>query len=85
MKTDIQPVAFWNDAATQLEVSNAQIRVLGGGGTAFVYWRMSNAEGTPLRDGHVTLQGAEYDAWGNDDSYLLTFVTTALGLVPVTP
>lgn len=29
------------------------------------------------------LEGAEYEAWGNNDSYIIEYVMTKLGLTPV--
>jgi len=40
-----------------------------------------NADGHPVKDETVTIEGSEYAAWGNSDEYLTNFVMQKFGFV----
>lgn len=89
----IQPVSTGIPAkiADKLRVSNVQINTVGTNGSADVRWQLYNDAGSVL-EGSNTLAGAEYDAWGQDDEYLLTWLAThavlnltIVEIVPVDP
>ena len=42
--------------------------------------RYLNADGNLLDNKSVKISGAEYNAWGDDDSYITNLVLTKLGL-----
>ena len=50
--------------------SSAKIRV-----------NLFNSQGNRVDIRYVTLAGDDYTNWGNDDQYILTFITIALGFV----
>lgn len=50
---------------------------------ASLEWSLRNEDGTVLLSGLVGLAGAEYSAWGEDDTYLFTKVAEKLNLVVV--
>ena len=39
-----------------------------------------DSNGTPLDHKTIKMEGADYDAWGNDDNYVTTYALTKLGL-----
>ena len=41
--------------------------------------------GTPLQVRQVSISGADYAAWGNNDSYIETYICNALGLTALNP
>lgn len=43
-----------------------------------------DSAGTPLQVKEVCISGDDYQAWGNDDSYVENYICNALGLTPLT-
>lgn len=49
--------------------------------SAIIQYGITNDKETmPLSIGSLTMQGADYDAWGNDDNYVIEWVCNQLGL-----
>ena len=44
-----------------------------------------DSEGTPLQVTQVSISGEAYAAWGNNDSYIESYICNALGLTPLNP
>jgi len=80
MKVQIQPVAVFPDTATQLELVGVNIRRLSTNGYALVAWQLKDANDQPLKSGTVDVSGAEYQAWNDDEPYLLDLTLAKLGL-----
>ena len=83
MYATIQPISTGWPAKTadKLRVSNVAITTIGLEGKANVQWQLYSDAGS-VAEGSCELAGAAYDAWGTDDSYLLTWLAepTQLGL-----
>jgi hypothetical protein len=93
MYATIQPVSTGWPAKTadKLRVSNVQITTIGLDGKANVQWQLYSDAGS-VAEGSCELAGAAYDAWGEDDSYLLTWLAepaqlglTIIEIVPDAP
>lgn len=85
MYAKIQPVsAGWPTVSCDvLRVDAVFVNRIGLEGSADVRWSLIGA--TTGATGANTLKGAEYDAWGNDDAYLLEWLAepAQLGLTIV--
>jgi len=77
MHATIQPVSVgWPTfQATVLRVTVVLVNRIGLDGSADVRWSLSSEQGGSF-EGANTLQGLAYDAWGNDDEYLLRWLAT---------
>jgi hypothetical protein len=86
MHATIQPVSVgWPTfQATVLRVTVVLVNRIGLDGSADVRWSLSSEQGGSF-EGANTLAGAAYDAWGNDDEYLLRWLAepAQLGLTIV--
>ena len=86
MYAKIQPVSVgWPVVSCDcLRVDAVFVNRIGFEGTADVRWTLYSSDGIGAT-GANTLKGAEYDAWGNDDAYLLTWLAepAQLGLTIV--
>ena len=80
LDTKINPVSVFPDTAVSLRVIGAQVRKPGTGGQAIVAWQLLTEKGETVKSGGLPMVGKDYDAWGEDDSYLSTFVLSKLGL-----
>ena len=81
MHATIQPVSVgWPSfQATVLRVTVVLVNRIGLDGSADVRWSLSSEQGGSF-EGANTLQGLAYDAWGNNDAYLLEWLAGVLGL-----
>lgn len=81
MYAKIQPVSVGYPVkqADKLRVSNVVVNKLGDNGAAVLRWQMYNDQGS-VTENSSELTGDAYVAWGADDSYLLTWLGTTLGL-----
>ncbi len=79
MHAKIEPIFVGLPAksATVLRISQVVVNSIGPTSSAVICWAVSD-EGAA--NGFITLAGAAYDAWGTDDSYLLTYTAATLGL-----
>jgi len=84
MHATIQPVSVgWPTfQATVLRVTVVLVNRIGYAGSADVRWSLSSDQGGSF-EGANTLQGLAYDAWGNNDAYLLEWLAGVLGLTIV--
>jgi hypothetical protein len=80
MKSQIQPVTFWQETATQFEIELVQIRSLGEEGSAIVAWNLKNDSDKVLKSGTTILSGSDYSDWGSDDSYIVSKTAEILQL-----
>jgi hypothetical protein len=80
MKLQIQPIAFWQETATQFEIELVQIRNFGEGGSAIVVWNLLNDSNVNLKSGNLIIKDADYSAWGSDDAYLISKVAEILNI-----
>ena len=83
MQTNIEPVSVFPHKATKLVIAAVQVRQLGEGGQAFAAWQLFTADDKQVQSGGVEINGAEYTAWGEDDTYILNLVVSKLGLTAV--
>ena len=83
MQTKIIPVQMFPYSANILKVPAVQVRQLGEGGQAIASWQLFTEDNNQVQSGGVEISGAEYSAWGDDDSYILNLVVSKLGLTAV--
>jgi hypothetical protein len=83
MQTNIEPVSVFPHTATKLVIAAVQVRQLGEGGQAFAAWQLFTADDKQVQSGGVEINGSEYTAWGEDDTYILNLVVSKLGLTAV--
>lgn len=62
-----KPISETIDVVT-LEVTG-NVTVLNQSGS--VYWCKKTASGSIVEEGRFDFSGEEYDAWGNDDNYIM--------------
>lgn len=48
---------------------------------AIFYYSLNDADGNKITDGNVTMDGADYQAWGGSNDYAWNWAAKALGLV----
>ena len=80
MYAKIQPVQVFPSTATVLWINNVTVQP---GTSASYQWWLQNTERANLTTGTITLAGAAYAAWGEDDEYLYTYTAGVLGLTIV--
>lgn len=85
MKSQIAPVIFWQEEATEFEIELVQIRSFGESGSAIVAWNLQNNFGNILKSGTTILSGSDYSLWGSDDSYIVSKTAEILGLTLIVP
>jgi len=74
---NITPVPLLNKTATQLNIQAVIVRL---NNAADVTWQLLDANGAQLLTGVAVIGGAEYTAWGTDDSYIPAQVAAQLGV-----
>jgi len=47
------------------------------------YVILKDENNQPLTVSNITIEGADYDAWGNDDNYIKNYLCNALNLTPI--
>jgi hypothetical protein len=83
----IQPVLIWsngsNSQATQLSLSiiNDNLST-----SATLYYQLLSEDGTQLAQGNLTIEGEEYQSWGevsdvNNEAYVIAATKLSLTLV----
>lgn len=80
MYAKIQPVNYRTGQAKCLVIRNTSVHL---GNRAIVEWSLMGDQETDRRDyesGNNQLVGDEYAAWGDDDSYIYTWLAASLGL-----
>jgi len=77
ISVNIVDVTLEAPVATNIEIDIMEI-VLNSHVTAVV--RFLNSNGNLLKNEIVKIEGAEYAAWGNDDSYIIDLVISKLNL-----
>lgn len=80
MYAKIQPVIYRTGQAKCLVVRNTSVQL---GSRAVVEWSLMGDQTTDRRDyesGGNQLTGDEYTTWGQDDTYIYTWLATALNL-----
>jgi hypothetical protein len=80
MNSRIKPVTIFPDVAVSLEIMSAQINNFGVEGSANLIWTLNSENGVALKHGIITLAGADYQLWNNDEPYLINYVSAQLGL-----
>ncbi len=80
MKSQITPVTFWQETATQFEIELVQIRAFGEDGSAIVAWILKNDSEKVLKSGTTIIEGSDYSLWGSDDYYVISKTAEILGL-----
>ena len=83
----IQPVLIWangvNSQATQLSLSIVNDNL---DTSATLYYQLLSEDGTQLAQGNLTIEGEEYQSWGeasdiNSDAYVIAATKLALTLI----
>lgn len=80
MYAKIQPVNYRTGQAKCLVVRSISVQL---GSRAVVEWSLMGDHSTDRRDyesGGTQLTGEEYSSWGDDDSYIYTWLSRALEL-----
>jgi hypothetical protein len=80
MKT-IQSVQSWtNGQAVEATIFN--IYPIGGllGESASFYYALLDENKAQVSQGNITMNGSDYQSWGNDDEYAWTWAATKLNL-----
>ena len=80
MYATIEPVSVFPTTATVLYINNVNVQP---GTSASYQWWLQSAERGNLTTGTITLDGAAYAAWGEDDEYLYRYSAESLGLTIV--
>jgi hypothetical protein len=85
MYAKIQPVSVGLPPVScdALRISNVTCNALGTDGQATIQWSVTGDAPGAYQGGSLSLEGAAYAAWGNDDEYLYTYTAQQLGLVIV--
>lgn len=81
MYANIEPVTYRTGQATCLVVRNTSVQL---GDRAVVEWSLMGDRNTDRKDyesGGVLMTGAEYTAWGQDDTYVYTWLAEKLNVV----
>lgn len=81
MYATVIPVSTFPSPSTVLSINN--VTVYPGSSAAFNWYLLAAPEGAPQANGTITLDGAAYAAWGEDDEYLYRYTAESLGLVIV--
>ena len=77
MYATITPVSVFPTTATVLFINNVTVQP--GASASYQWWLQNDSRGS-LTTGTITLDGAAYAAWGEDDEYLYRFTAEQLGL-----
>lgn len=80
MYAKIEPVTYRTGQAKCLVVRNTSIQL---GDRAIVEWSLMGDQATDRRDyesGGTMMGGDDYKAWGQDDSYVYTWLATQLSV-----
>ena len=77
----ITPVSTFPSPSTVLSINN--VTVYPGSSAAFNWYLLAAPNGAPQANGTLSLDGAAYAAWGEDDEYLYRYSAESLGLVIV--
>jgi hypothetical protein len=81
MKAKIQPVQFFKNFATLLQINSVVVNTLGESGRASISCSLIDEETSRhLASEVVILDGEAYSSWGSDDEYIINYVLEALGL-----
>lgn len=80
MKASIHPVTFLGKTASVLNIVGGSVRL---GHFANFNFVLTDADGTSMHHGDVTMPNEDYELWGNDDTYPVQFVAQKLGLTIV--
>ena len=93
MTQKIEPIQFWDKQAELIYIQVNNIRL---NHSANIYYQLRVApivieateerpqsilQSETLKEGNLTIQGVDYQAWGADDSYIVDMVIEKLGLV----
>jgi hypothetical protein len=82
MYAKIQPITVGLPPVScdALRIANVTCNALGLDGQATIQWAVTGDAPGAYQGGSLSLDGAAYTAWGNNDDYLYTYTATALGL-----
>ena len=85
MYAKIQPVSVGLPPVScdALRITNVTCNALGVDGQATIQWSVTGDAPGAYQGGSLSLAGAAYAAWGEDDEYLYTWTAQQLGLVIV--
>ena len=81
MYAKIQPVSYRTGQASCLVIRNTNVQL---GDRAVVEWSLMGAAGIDRKDyesGGVMMSGEEYTSWGQDDTYVYTWLAGKLNVV----
>jgi hypothetical protein len=80
LQVEINPTQVLSQTVTMLRVIGAWINKFGSEGSANVHWVLYDKYDNQVDSGALLAEGSDYDAWGADDTYVLNFVLSKLGL-----
>lgn len=80
LQVEITPTQVLSQTVTTLRVIGAWINRFGSEGSANVHWVLYDKYNNQVDAGAVLAEGPDYDSWGADDTYVLNFVLSKLGL-----
>ena len=83
MYATISPVTVFPSEATQLQVPEVLLMGLGSSARCIVTYALCDSEGSKLRQDLMIMDAETYASWGTDDSFVLTWLATQLGLTIV--
>jgi hypothetical protein len=80
MKT-ISPIQTWTNGKS-VEATIFNMYVIGGvlGSSASFYYSLLDESLAQVSQGNLTMSGAAYEGWGNDDEYAWDYAATELNL-----
>lgn len=81
---EISPVTSWvNGQSVTATIFN--LYIVGGilGTSSTFYYSLADAADAKVAEGNITMEGAAYAGWGNDDEYAWNWAATTLNLTIV--
>lgn len=83
MYATISPVTVFPSQATQLQVPEVLLLGLGSSARCIVTYALCDSEGAKLIQDLLTMDTETYASWGTDDSFVLAWIASQLGLTIV--
>ena len=83
MQINIQPVTIYPHVANMLQIDAVKIRNIGIRGSAIILCSYISTNGQPVSSATVDMPTHIYDQWGTDDTYVINYTLSELGLSQV--
>jgi hypothetical protein len=83
MQINIQPITIYPYQADAIRIDAVKIRGIGDTGSAIVFYAYVSTTGSPeqtLNNGSIEIPNNIYNQWGTDDTFIIDYVISTLGL-----